>query len=70
MDEDFCRQQLKTVRELAEKADPFIKRRLIDLAEHYERRLRSGSDDRAFANWSKAKPERDEALPPASEPSR
>jgi hypothetical protein len=56
------------VRELAEKADPFNKRRLIDLAEHYERCLRSGSDDRAFANRSKAKPER-EALPPVSEPS-
>jgi hypothetical protein len=39
MDPDFCNQQAKLVRSLAEKADPFIKRRLLQLAEHYERRL-------------------------------
>ena len=42
MDNDFCRQQAKTVRELAEKADPFIKKRLMDLAHHYERRIAIG----------------------------
>jgi len=39
MDDDFCRQQARTVRELADTADPIIRRRLLDLAEHYERRL-------------------------------
>jgi hypothetical protein len=39
MDKDFCRKQAKLVRTLADEADPFIKRRLLQLAEHYERRL-------------------------------
>ena len=39
MDEDFCRQQLKTLRELTKTADPFIKQRLIKLAIRYEREL-------------------------------
>jgi hypothetical protein len=39
MDDDFCRERAKTVRELAEKADPFIRKRLLELAQHYERRL-------------------------------
>jgi hypothetical protein len=39
MDEEFCRERAKTVRELADKADPFIKKRLLELANHYERRL-------------------------------
>jgi hypothetical protein len=39
MDRDFCREQAKLVRSLADDADPLIKRRLLQLAEHYERRL-------------------------------
>ena len=39
MDKEFCRKQAKLVRSLANEADPFIKRRLLQLAEHYERRL-------------------------------
>jgi hypothetical protein len=39
MDKDFCREQAKLVRSIADDADPFIKRRLLQLAEHYERRL-------------------------------
>ena len=39
MDEEFCKQRAKTVRELADKADPFIKKRLLELARHYERRV-------------------------------
>ena len=35
MDEEFCRERLRTVRELAEQADPFIKKRLMELARHY-----------------------------------
>jgi hypothetical protein len=39
MDKEFCRQQARLVRALADQADPFIKKRLLQLAEHYERRL-------------------------------
>jgi hypothetical protein len=39
MDEEFCRERARIVRELADKADPFIKKRLQELASHYERRL-------------------------------
>ena len=43
MDEEFCRERLRTVKELAEKADHFIKKRLMELASHYERRLAIGA---------------------------
>ena len=37
MDEEFKKQRALTVRDLAEKAaDPFIKRRLLDLVARYE----------------------------------
>jgi hypothetical protein len=36
MNEDFRKQRAMTVRALAEKADPFTKRRLLDLAARYE----------------------------------
>jgi hypothetical protein len=39
MDEEFCRERVRVVRDLADKADPFIRRRLLELARHYERRL-------------------------------
>jgi hypothetical protein len=39
MDDEFCRERARTVRALAERADPFIKRRLLQLAQHYERRI-------------------------------
>jgi hypothetical protein len=39
MDKDFCSRQAKLVRSLADDADPLVKRRLLQLAEHYERRL-------------------------------
>lgn len=45
MDEEFCRERLRTVKELAEQADPFIKKRLMDLARHYERRLAIGAKE-------------------------
>ena len=34
--DDFKKQHAKTVRDLAERADPFIKQRLLDLAARYE----------------------------------
>ncbi|WP_375779191.1 hypothetical protein ACE103_09420 [Bradyrhizobium sp. ma5] len=39
MDDEFCRERARTVRALAEQADPFIKKRLLQLAAHYERRV-------------------------------
>ena len=35
--EEFRLQQAATLRAMAEKADPFIKKRLLDLADRYER---------------------------------
>jgi hypothetical protein len=40
MDDEFCRERARAVRAVAEQADPFIKRRLLQLAQHYERRIR------------------------------
>ena len=36
MDEDFYKQRAREVRDLAAKADPFIKQRLLDLADRYD----------------------------------
>jgi hypothetical protein len=36
MNEEFRKQRARTVRALADKADPFTKRRLLDLASRYE----------------------------------
>jgi len=44
-DEEFIRERVKSLREIAEDADPFIKKRLLDLINGYERRL--GSAPRA-----------------------
>ena len=40
MDDKFLEQRLLLIRDLADKADPFIKRRLTDLANKYEAKLR------------------------------
>jgi hypothetical protein len=40
MDEKFLEQRLRLIRDLADKADPFIKRRLTDLANDCEAKLR------------------------------
>jgi hypothetical protein len=39
MDDEFLKQRLRLTRDLAEKADPFIKKRLMDLANSYEATL-------------------------------
>jgi hypothetical protein len=39
MDESFLKSQADRCRSLAEKADPFIKKRLLDLATRYDNRL-------------------------------
>ena len=36
MNDEFLKQRAVTVRAMAEKADPFIKKRLLDLADRYE----------------------------------
>ncbi|MHC4043826.1 hypothetical protein [Bradyrhizobium sp. 23AC] len=38
-DANFLREQLALIRELAEQADPYIRKRLLALAEKYERRI-------------------------------
>ena len=37
MDEEFRKDRARTVREIAEKADPSTKKRLLELAQRYER---------------------------------
>lgn len=39
LDDDFFRDHARNLRELAETADPFIKKRLLQLAQKYEQRL-------------------------------
>jgi hypothetical protein len=39
MDESFLKSQADRCRSLAERADPFIKKRLLDLAAQYDTRL-------------------------------
>ena len=38
MDEDFLRDRALYIRSLADKADPFIRKRLLNLAAAYEKR--------------------------------
>jgi hypothetical protein len=40
MDEEFLEQRIRLVRSLSDKADLFIKRRLMDLANNYESMLK------------------------------
>jgi hypothetical protein len=39
VDDEFCRQRARHIRNLAEQADPFIKKRLLELAQSYEARM-------------------------------
>jgi hypothetical protein len=59
MDEEFCRERARTVRALAERADPLIKRRLLQLASHYERRLTRASETRDNQATAVSEPSRD-----------
>jgi hypothetical protein len=43
MDEAFLRERVQHIRNLAEKADPFIKKRLLALAASYEKRIGQNS---------------------------
>jgi hypothetical protein len=41
MNEDFYKQRAREVRDIAAKADPFIKQRLLDLADRYDGKHRT-----------------------------
>jgi hypothetical protein len=56
MDDEFCRERARTVRALAERADPLIKRRLLQLASHYERRITRPSEIRGNQAAAVAEP--------------
>jgi hypothetical protein len=43
MDEEFLKERALHIRNLADKADPFIRRRLLDLALSYEGRVKQPS---------------------------
>jgi hypothetical protein len=43
MDEDFCREQVQRIRVLAERADPFTRRRLLALVGRYDAMARGPS---------------------------
>ena len=64
MDDEFCRERARAVRAIAEQADPFIKHRLLQLAHHYERRIRlsegknDGDPDRKAPGERQGKSER------------
>jgi hypothetical protein len=59
MDDEFCRERARTVRSVAEKADLFIKRRLLQLAQNYERRIgRKDGDDIRDEKKPEASPSR------------
>ncbi|MGY3584444.1 hypothetical protein ACVIGB_006497 [Bradyrhizobium sp. USDA 4341] len=39
MDDEFCKERARTLRAIAEQAEPFIRKRLLRLAANYERRV-------------------------------
>ena len=45
MDEKFLRDRAGIVRDLADKADPFTRKRLLDLAERYDKRISGPSQE-------------------------
>jgi hypothetical protein len=45
MDQEFYRQQAQRARDLAERADPFARKRLLDLADSYD--VKGGGPSRA-----------------------
>jgi hypothetical protein len=61
MDREFYRQQAQRVRDLAEKADPFTKQRLLDLAGRYD--AKAGSPSKASKTIERPLPR---TPPPAS----
>jgi hypothetical protein len=62
MNEDFYRQQAQRVRDLADKADPFTKKRLLDLADNYDRK--AGKPPRASRRIERPTPLRTNQVRP------
>jgi len=60
MDEDeFIKGRMKRLQEIAADADPFVKKRLLRLAENYERRLKAPrTRPKPTAHETKTPPER------------
>lgn len=50
LDDEFNEQRAKILRDLAEQADPFFKRRLLNLIERYEPKRRPTPIDQQFAS--------------------
>ncbi|MGV7215217.1 hypothetical protein [Bradyrhizobium sp. UFLA05-112] len=48
LDDEFNKQRATILRDLAEQADPFIKRRLLKLVERYEPKRRAAPIDQQF----------------------
>jgi hypothetical protein len=55
MDDEYFKEQAAHVRKLASMADPFIKRRLLDLAEKYDARM--GKPSRATVLLKTVRPQ-------------
>lgn len=51
MDEDFCREQAQRIGALAERADPFTKRRLLALVGRYDPKVSAPSRSSKSALW-------------------
>jgi hypothetical protein len=62
MDEDFCREQAQRIRTLAERADPFTRRRLLALVGRYD--AKAGGPSRSPRIAERPVPVR--TAPPAS----
>jgi hypothetical protein len=50
LDDEFNKQRAKILRDLAEQADPFIKKRLLNLVERYEPKRRPAPIDQRIAS--------------------
>jgi hypothetical protein len=50
MNEDYFKEQAARLRNIASTADPFTKRRLLDLAGKYDERRRSRADSAPLRN--------------------
>lgn len=56
VDEQFLRDRAKIVRDLADKADPFIRKRLLALADRYDRRISRPSQATKVAATAQGSP--------------
>ncbi|MCK1667725.1 hypothetical protein [Bradyrhizobium sp. 153] len=62
MDEDFCREQVQRIRALAERANPFTRRRLLALVGRYD--VKAGGPSRPSRVAERPLPVR--STPPAA----